>query len=320
MKWFLGLLITIVLLSWAFYDVDFHPLLETFSSISLWSVAGMIFCIVLFFTLKIWRWKQLLSPIGKFSLLSLTPSTIIGTAINYIFFGYIGEFMRAWLLSRKKLISKSSILMSIVMERIFDLWTLLLFLGIAAYISPEVSPYVAKAGYLAAGLGFFATLCAALLVFCPSRTERFLSQLFKILPIRWSSFLKDKVVKCTKGLHSIAHPKLLLFIIIASLAQWAVMCICNWIAAHAVGIEVPPWALLGPMGLMILGMTLPSTPGQLGVIEISYVLGLLPWGVPKEQALAAGLLFHAVLYIFVITVALVISKYSNISWTTNDHR
>lgn len=45
------------------------------------------------------------------------------------------------------------------------------------------------------------------------------------------------------------------------------------------------------------------------------LLGLLPWGVPKEQALAAGLLFHVTLYLFVIVTAFIISKSLKISWT-----
>jgi hypothetical protein len=314
MRWFLGIVVSIILLTWAFYDVDFHPLIETFSRISLWSVVGMIATIFLFFTFKIWRWQQLLTPVGNFSVVSLVPSTLIGTAVNYVFFGYIGEFVRTWILSREKSVSKSPVFMSIIMERIFDLWTLLLFLGVAAYISPTISPYVAKAGYAAAGLGIVATFCAVFLLFWPAKMQKFFKAVFNIFPESWQKILNDEIIKCTKGLRSIAHSKTSSIIILASLGQWAAMCASNWIAATAVGITVPPWALLGPMGLMILGMTLPSTPGQLGVIEISYVIGLLPWGVPKEQALAAGLLFHAVLYISVITVAMVISKSLNISW------
>lgn len=315
MKWILSILFTAVLVVWSFYDVDFRPLVNTLSHLSPWAVILMVGCIILFFSLKIWRWKYLLSPVGDFNSLSLLPSTIIGTAVNYVFFGYVGEFVRTWILSKESSKDKSPILMSIVMERIFDLWTLLVFIGIASYISPTISPYIAQAGYAAAGLGLLATLFSGLLVFMPAQMQKLIRAMVSVLPEKWQTWLNDEVVKCTQGLRSIAHPKLLVIIVIASISQWMAMCACNWVAASAVGIEVPPWALLGPMGLMILGMTLPSAPGQFGVIEISYILGLLPWGVPKEQALAAGLLFHAVLYIVVIMTAFIISRRLKISWT-----
>lgn len=310
MKWLLGIVVSAILLVWSFYDVDLEPLIKTFSNISLWAVLLMVICIGLFFVFKIKRWTYLLRPIGQFSSTTLVPSTIIGTAVNYVFFGYIGEFVRTWILSKETSTNKSPILMSIVMERIFDLWTLLLFLGIASYLSPTLSPYVASLGYFAAGLGLLATLFAGFLVFF-SIPQWF----FGLFPGSWQERIKAEVVKCTTGLRSIAHPQLILFIVAASLLQWSFMCASNWMATIAVGITIPPWALFGPMGLMILGMTLPSTPGQLGVIEISYVLGLLPWGVSKEQALAAGLLFHLILYLSVITTAFIISRKLNISWT-----
>jgi len=314
MRWVLGILISILLLVWAFHGVDFHPLMQTFAVMPLWPVLMMLIGLVLYFVIKALRWSFLLSPIGNYSTLSLLPAALIGNAVNFLFFGYVGEFVRAWLLSKEYSVKKGPVLMTIAMERIFDLWTLLLLLGLATYISPALPPVIAKGGYIGAGLGLFATILASLMVFCPKLMLKGIRRVIPIFPVRWHGPILEEIEWLTKGLSSIAHPQLLLGLIVTSVLQWTLLCLISWFATSAVGVVVPPWALLGPLFLAAIGVVLPSSPGQIGVIEISFVLGLSVWGVAREKALAAGLLYHAVVYISVIAVAFVIAKRKGLSW------
>lgn len=292
MRWVIGIIVSVLLLWWSFHGIDLYPLAKIFASMPIWPLCIMLISIAAFFLLKALRWRLLLKPIKEIPSMELMPSIIIGTAINYILFGYMGEIVRMWLLSRQQNLRKGTIMMTIVVERILDLWTLLLFLAAATLISPQLYAIVAEAGYIALVLALIATL---FIIF-----PQWLLKLFKI-----HHRLHKEIDLAMHGLMSIRHPKLLLSIALVSILQWLVMMAgCNWMAATAAGIELPPWALLGPMGLMIVGMALPSSPGQLGVIEMAYILGLQVWGVAKEQALAAGLLFHLILYLSVIIVAL----------------
>jgi uncharacterized membrane protein YbhN (UPF0104 family) len=63
---------------------------------------------------------------------------------------------------------------------------------------------------------------------------------------------------------------------------------------RAVGIEAPPaaWALV--LFSVNLAILLPSTPGQVGVLEAGGVLALTSAGVPAAPALAFALVYHAV--------------------------
>ena len=63
---------------------------------------------------------------------------------------------------------------------------------------------------------------------------------------------------------------------------------------RAFGIDVPPaaWALV--LFSVNLAILLPSTPGQVGVLEAGGVLALTMAGVPPAPALAFALAYHAV--------------------------
>ncbi|HEY3360083.1 MAG TPA: lysylphosphatidylglycerol synthase transmembrane domain-containing protein [Polyangia bacterium] len=65
------------------------------------------------------------------------------------------------------------------------------------------------------------------------------------------------------------------------------------LALTAVGIHlpVPVWFFI--LLALNLAIAVPSTPGQVGVLEAGVVVALIAFGVPKSQALAFALLYHA---------------------------
>jgi len=56
--------------------------------------------------------------------------------------------------------------------------------------------------------------------------------------------------------------------------------------------------------VMNISTVLPSTPGQLGVFEATTAWALVAAGVPSEQALACGFLYHLVHVVPVFVVGL----------------
>jgi uncharacterized membrane protein YbhN (UPF0104 family) len=63
---------------------------------------------------------------------------------------------------------------------------------------------------------------------------------------------------------------------------------------RALGIDAPPadWALI--LLSVNAAILLPSTPGQIGVLEAGAVVALTAAGVAPEPALAFALIYHAV--------------------------
>ena len=87
---------------------------------------------------RTWRWDYLLRPLKRIPVKRLFPVVVIGYMGNNIFPFRIGELLRAYVLKRNEDVSISSSLATIVVERIFDGLTMLLFVFVALPTVPSL--------------------------------------------------------------------------------------------------------------------------------------------------------------------------------------
>ena len=79
------------------------------------------------------RWKYLLLPIKKTAMANLFPSTIIGYMANNILPARLGEFVRAYVLGQEREDRDQRRLATLVVDRLFDGFTVLLILLITFF-------------------------------------------------------------------------------------------------------------------------------------------------------------------------------------------
>ena len=77
---------------------------------------------------RAWRWRYLLKPIKTVRVGSLTSAIFIGWSITALLPGRLGEVARPVLVGRREGISKTAAFATVVLERLFDLFTVLLVL------------------------------------------------------------------------------------------------------------------------------------------------------------------------------------------------
>jgi len=85
-------------------------------------------------------WDYLLRPLKRIPVRRLFPVVVIGYMGNNIFPFRIGELLRAYVLKRNEDVSISSSLATIVVERIFDGLTMLLFVSSPCPRYPRCQP------------------------------------------------------------------------------------------------------------------------------------------------------------------------------------
>lgn len=262
-----------------------------------------------FFWIKAVRWSLLLEPVVKIPGKYLVASMMMGVALNYIFFAYIGEVARAFFLAKQTRLSKSSILGTILLERLFDVIVLLGFLVIGLFLSTQEVPQLGSIGI---AFAVTAAVLLGLIVFCvynPKSALAVVKKLTSPFSLQTSNYIVKRFEMGFKGFQSISSPRLLGGTAAASLAMWLIMGFCNYLAILAVGIQVPYYVTFLIMALIALGVTLPNSPGHIGVIELCYVIVLKAYGVSSTDAFAAGLIFHVVLYTSVILFGVSIIRY-----------
>jgi hypothetical protein len=109
----------------------------------------------------------------------------------------------------------------------------------------------------------------------------------------------------TEGLRGIRAPGHAIPVVLSSVGIWLLLALSVWTAMHAAHLDLPlvaSWVVLAFLGL---GVSLPSSPGFVGVIQAATVLALALFAVPRAEALSFSLLFHASQYFPITAVGLV---------------
>lgn len=135
LKYILPIGIAVVLLYFAFKNVDFQDFWSKAQQVNYWWVFGSIALSYLAYVLRAYRWNLLLKPLGYEHL--TTNRTTIAVLIGYLAnlaFPRLGEVTRCGILKRNENVPMASSFGSVITERIIDVITLLLLILFTLFI------------------------------------------------------------------------------------------------------------------------------------------------------------------------------------------
>ncbi len=181
--------------------------------------------------------------------------------------------------------------MTLVLERLFDVAAILClyFLGALA-----VSPFPETFQFGAEVAGAFLALAAggvALLLWQPRFCFWLWRRVGVFLPaplFRKGQAALEDVAHSLSSLKSIVQVTLMMGY---SLLKWLCSGVLIWIALMAYGANVSLGVCLIASAVGALAVTVPSTPGYIGLVQAAFVFVLVPFGVTQEVAFAASVFF-----------------------------
>ena len=116
----IGYGISLACLIWVYHGFNWKTELPKLKAADWrWVAIAMVFDVVVY-CVQAWRWRLLLSPVAKPSLLRSIQAVFIGLFANEILPLRSGELIRCYALGRWSGIPYSVTLSSIVIERLFD--------------------------------------------------------------------------------------------------------------------------------------------------------------------------------------------------------
>jgi len=296
----LGLAASGLFLWLALHDADFATIGTTIATANPAMILPFLGCLFVFYWLKSSRWSLLLSPAAKLRTAELFPVVMIGYAGTAILPMQLGELVRTYIAARRHALPISLVLASIGVERVFDLLTILALLAVVLATGQAMPDALTKAGYAIAAVTIFALAVAAFFVLRQAQAFRLANSILRPLPDRIRHAVMSQVEVATRGLQSLARPRLVAQIAWNSLLQWGLMGLCIWLSLIAVAVEVPISAAALVLVATIIGISLPTGPGYIGNIQLAFVIALQPFGIPAAQAIAASVFYHVLAYISVL--------------------
>jgi uncharacterized protein (TIRG00374 family) len=242
------------------------------------------------------RWRALLSHERSISLRELLPTMAIGRGANNIYPFRAGEIVRALLLKRRSGVSGAVGLASILVERVFDGLTMILFLLLAALIGGIPQDVRLLLGLAIAVFGAALGVIYAIVLW-PGPIHGVVEWfVVRLTPHRFHTRLLGVAERFINGFASVRSVGTLTLVLLFSIAVWTAETISYRLLMNSFGFGVDLHHLLLMSGAANLGTALPSGPGNLGTFDAPSILVLTSVGVLKDTAISYQFLLHAVLW------------------------
>jgi hypothetical protein len=308
----IGILISLVFLYLAFRKVNYSDLWLALKGANYWYIVPNMILVVLSMWMRAVRWKFMVNPIKKVGLSRLYHSVMIGFMANNVLPARLGEIVRAYSLGAKENISKSATFATIVVERVFDGFSLLFIFWLSLFFSPY--PGVIKK---ASNLFLLANLAIlALLVFIEIKQEptlKFFNFFLRFLPNKISSRVNQILEKFIGGLKVFRDLPSLIWILVWSILIWVVIGISNYFIFLAFGLHPSVYASFILLGIVSVAVMLPSSPGYVGVFHYACVVSFQILKLPAGISQPFSIILHASQYIPVTLLGLYYLKKEHLS-------
>jgi uncharacterized protein (TIRG00374 family) len=233
-----------------------------------------------------------------YSLFDLLVVLLSAQLLNTVYPARVGDLSRAYVIGGKGP-GRVFTLGTILLEKLLDtlayggLFLVVLFsLSLPAWVRSSVST-LALAAVLAA-------LIAALLAYRPAALLGLADKIFARFPGSLARFMQPHLKDGIDSLHTLRSRSDLARLVFWTAVIWATAVLNNALALRAMQLSLPWMAPIFVLVVLQIGISLPSTPGSIGIFEYGCILALSLFAVERAAALSFGFVLHAVVFLPVV--------------------
>ena len=283
----LGIAISVVAIAILLKSVDIGAAFDVLRTASPAWIAVMLVTTTVDVAARGARWRTLLAPIAPLPYRRVLGYTYIGYLANNVLPARLGELYRSHALGEGEGVSRTTVLGTVVVERIVDT---VMVVAIAAVAVLVLSVRGVMSSAVLLGLAFVSLLVIALGIGMAAHRLPGAGRVAAIVA-RWPRVL-ELARRLREGLAVAQRPGTLVAALAFSAFAWAASTGTFLAAGQAVGVELT----VAQAALMTSGVALvtiiPSGPGYVGTFELTVVEIAAGFGISRDAAFALGLLVH----------------------------
>ena len=302
---FIFLLLIALFILWFFgRNLDWREVSQTLGQARAGYLIPAFLIICFGYLLRAVRWQVLLEPITKSSLRELFAATTVGFSVILII-GRTGELARPmWLAMRDRRVRPSAALVTLGVERIFDLASLICFFAVNLLFFDAPAGREAEFRYvkLIGNLMLAGTVCGfiGLIIFQRNApklialTERAMEKIR--LPQRVRAIILSILKQLTAALGILRDWREIFWVSFWTLCLWLAIAIPTWLVLLAFDLPISFGGSLFVMGWAAIGSVVPTPGGAAGAFHAATAGGLIFLNVEHEKAAAAAIVMHLVYF------------------------
>lgn len=301
----IGIIISIIFIYLSFRNISFKKLSIVFKEMNN-PLFYLSFLLTLFFTLLAMffrgiRWKYLIT-FSNVNSLYLFIVENFGYFVNYILPGKIGEFAKSFVVSDDKKISFSSVFGTVVVERVLDL---LFILSLGIFLPSYIINNIPAFNKIRIFSFILLAISLLLIIFLFLFKER-----FKMKEGKFFNFIN----KFTEGFYVFKKPINLILSILATAFVWFFTALSIFVLYKGMHINLPFFNSLITLYFFTLGITIPSSPGDIGPFHFFIIISLTAFGIEKEKALSYAIVYHFSQFFSVIPLGIFVTIKKGLKW------
>lgn len=305
----------------AFRDVDFYSFLDELKKTNyLIAIAGAVIGVFIGGVIRAYRWQYFLDPIKpdiKFN--HLYSAMMIGYMMNSIV-PKSGELSRPVVIGKMENISRASAFGTIIVERIFDMITLITVFGLCLIfykqaISEAFGEFdLEKYALIAAIIIFVCVIVMVVMIMKIQQTEKIISRLsVKFLPEKYQEKVHSFLISIINGFMFIKYPKKYFMIFILTIFLWVSYVVSAYVSFFAFGIHLSIYDANLLLTIMTFALVLPLPGNSAGAYHFFCTSTLVNiFYIGNETAFSYATITHLLNFLFLVTVGFYYSIKENI--------
>lgn len=300
LKFWFGIAVSLFFMALLFRKIDFNQLLTALVRVDYRYILLAVACNFISLYLRAVRWRYLLIPEKLIPLSSLYPATIIGYMANNLLPARLGEFIRAYLLAQREGLQTPTVFASLVIDRLFDGFTVLLILLITLFTLQMPQGLSEAETVLRTGGVVTFLLYASVVAFLfllkrqTMRTLAWTRALLKPFPQKFSDRIIPLLGSFIGGIRLSSNGGHVAAVLISSLAIWLFCVIPVDMVLKGFGIHLPITASMFILVMLVFAVMVPASPGYIGTYHYACYKGLSAFNIPENTSVSIALIMHAV--------------------------
>ncbi len=290
-NYFVGIVVSVVCLWLAVRHIDTEVFLDAMRHADSTLIAIAFLITVIVCLLRVIRWRILFSFAQNVSTNSLFSVLMIGFLANNLLPARLGDVAMAVLLHHKEGIGKSRSMGAILLDRLFDVIALVSMMGAVLLFQdlPAWVDWIVRLGLIGCCVLF---TIIWIMVRRPVGSLHAAEKLTAYLPKKIQARLMQIFVMALEGMEVVGSPARTVMALLASFLIWLALGVIVYILTLSYNFGLDFAAAITVLGIVNLGLIIPSSPGFVGTFQLFCVAALGLYGVDKSAALSFSVVYH----------------------------
>lgn len=301
LKLLIGFIFSFLGLYYAFRNIEISDIIKSFESINYFWILTAIILLIIYTILRSIRWRILLFSLKPVSVKDLFASNMVGYFGNSILPFKMGEVLRGYSISNKSNLKTSTVLGSIVLERVCDLGGLILvFLLVTLFYS---FPYDIKLSLIiSVAIILFIFVLLWLISF---KKELIMSKIkgTRLMGFKTAISFIRTLSSFSEGFTSLTSVKSFISVAILTVLSWFILYLVTYCTLLSLDFQIAWIEIAVVLLLTSMAMSVPAAPGAIGTHHFAtyYVMNnLLSFSNLDSQTFA--IVLHAVSYLPLVAI------------------